>query len=99
MSFPDNRSTKADFAELAKALRERLNAIADHDHRDRDPAAHLQRLVNASNRIEMLATARTDRPLGPELRHYLERRSYSKALAWIEENIPGETPEARPRLS
>ena len=64
--------------ELAEALRERLAIIADEQSR-RDPERHMERLKNVSERIEQL-----ERQLGaqidPQLRHYLQRRSYSKAL-------------------
>jgi hypothetical protein len=69
---------------LAEALRERLEVIADHAHRDRDQAGHLQRLIDVSTRIELLAAALPPAELDPQFIHYLERRSYDKALAWIE---------------
>jgi hypothetical protein len=75
-----------DFTPLAEALRERLAVIADHAHRDRDQAGHLQRLVDVSTRIERLAAALPPGELDPQFSHYLERRSYDKALAWIEGN-------------
>lgn len=74
-----------DFTPLAEALRERLAVIADHAHRDRDQAGHLQRLIDVSARIEKLAAVLPSGDLDPQFSHYLERRSYDKALAWIEE--------------
>ena len=65
-------------AELAVALRERLDVIADEESR-RDPARHTERLREVSERIERLEKVlplQTD----PQLRHFLQRRSYSKAL-------------------
>jgi hypothetical protein len=79
MSFPDYES-------LASALRDRLTVIADHTHRDRDPTTHLQRLIDASGRIDELISMLPADALDPQFRHYLERRSYDKALAWIEES-------------
>lgn len=73
-----------DLAPLAASLRERLEVIADHAHRDRDQAGHLQRLVEVSGRIDSLIEALRSGELDPQFRHYLERRSYDKALAWIE---------------
>lgn len=73
-----------DLAPLAASLRERLEVIADHAHRERDQAGHLQRLVEASGRIDSLIAALPSSELDPQFRHYLERRSYDKALAWIE---------------
>ena len=69
---------------LAQALRARLEAIADHGLRDRDTAAHLKKLQEASEAIEASAAALPRVTVDPHLRHYLERRSYDKALAWIE---------------
>jgi nitroreductase len=69
---------------LAEALRERLAVIADHAHRDRDQADHLRRLIEASGRIDTLIAALPAQELDPQFRHYLEKRSYDKALAWIE---------------
>lgn len=70
--------------ELALALRHRLEVIADHELRDRDAAAHLKKLQEASQAIEHAAER-----LGknhPPLRHYLDCCSYNKALAWIEDS-------------
>jgi hypothetical protein len=74
----------APLATLAVALRERLSIIADHAHRDRDAADHLQRLMNVSQQIETLIAALPSHELDSQLQHYLEKRSYDKALAWIE---------------
>ncbi len=73
-----------DLNPLAEALRERLTVIADHAHRDRDQAGHLQRLIDVSGRIDALIAALPASELDPQFRHYLEKRSYDKALAWIE---------------
>jgi hypothetical protein len=73
-----------DLLPLAGALRERLAVIADHAHRDRDQAGHLQRLIEVSERIDALVSVLPSGDLDPQFRHYLERRSYDKALAWIE---------------
>jgi hypothetical protein len=75
-----------DFTLLAEALRERLVVIADHAHRDRDAAGHLERLIEVSGRIDALSAALPAEELDPQFLHYLERRSYDKALAWIEES-------------
>ena len=77
MSYPD-------LSGLAGALRERLAVIADHAHRGRDQAGHLQRLVEVSGRVDTLITALSAQNLDPQFRHFLERRSYDKALVWIE---------------
>ena len=73
------------FAELADALRERLAVIADRELYARDPAAHLEKLKAASEKITHLGAA-LPRPLPGDFAHYLQRASYEKALAWIEAN-------------
>lgn len=74
----------AELYSLAEALRERLAVIADHAHRDRDPSGHLQRLIDISTRIDSLVIALSPDELDPQFLHYLEKRSYDKALVWIE---------------
>lgn len=73
-----------DLIPLAEALRERLAVIADHAHRNRDQAAHLQRLIDVSGKIVGLINSLSAQELDPQFRHYLEKKSYDKALAWIE---------------
>lgn len=68
--------------ELASALRERINIIKDEESR-RDPERHIVRLQDVSTRIEALEQ-RLAPALDPQLRHFLQRRSYSKALEYLE---------------
>ncbi len=72
------------FAALREALRERRAVIADHAFRDRDPAAHLEALKGASERIQTLQ-AQLPAGVDPHFRHYLQQCSYDKALAWLGE--------------
>jgi len=78
----------ADFLELHKklhaALKARLDLVADHAFRDRDPAAHLVALKTAAARLDAEMTDLLPE-IDPTLRHYLERQSYTKALAWLGE--------------
>ena len=69
-------------ADLATALRERLAIIADEESR-RDPERHTQRLQQISERIERLEQ-QLPAQVDPQLRHFLQRRSYSKALELLE---------------
>jgi hypothetical protein len=69
-------------AELAEALRERLKIISDEESR-RDPEQHVKRLREISERIETLADA-LPQPIPPRLAHFLDRRSYDKALEFLE---------------
>lgn len=72
------------YQDLANALRQRLEVITDRDLYRRDPAAHLERLKAASERI---AALHAQLPTGadPQLAHYLQRCSYDKALAFVDE--------------
>jgi hypothetical protein len=69
--------------DLRGALRERLAIIGDEESR-RDEPAHMARLQAISERIDKLATA-LPRPIAPQLAHYLQRRSYDKALEYLEQ--------------
>jgi hypothetical protein len=68
--------------DLAQALRERLAVIHDEQSR-RDEAKHIARLRAISERIDDLHT-RLPKPLDPRLVHYLQRKSYDKALEFLE---------------
>ena len=68
--------------ELAAALRERLEIVADDESR-RDPERHLERLKTVSTRLEALE-GRLPHTIDPLLRHLLQRRSYSKALEYLD---------------
>ena len=67
---------------LAAALRERLSIIADTESR-RDPDKHMDRLKRVSEKIDALQAALPP-SINPRLKHYLEQRSYEKALALLE---------------
>lgn len=68
---------------LAEALRARLTVIADRELYARDPAAHLEQLKTASEKISHLG-AQLPTSADPRLKHFLERCSYDKALAFLE---------------
>ncbi len=68
--------------DLAQALRERLAVIRDEQSR-RDEAKHMARLKAISERIDNLQT-RLPKPVDPRLAHYLQRKSYDKALEFLE---------------
>jgi hypothetical protein len=69
-------------ADLAQALRERLAIIHDEQSR-RNPDAHMARLRTISEKIDELQAALPQR-IDPRLSHYLQQRSYEKALEFIE---------------
>jgi len=71
--------------DLALALRERLLVIRDEDSR-RDPAKHIDRLRAVSEKIDRLQDSlppSTD----PRLKHYLDRKSYDKALEYLQDRL------------
>jgi hypothetical protein len=68
--------------DLTQALRERLAIIRDEQSR-RDEAKHMARLRSVSEKIEKLQAA-LPQPVDPRLAHYLQRKSYDKALAHLE---------------
>ena len=65
-------------AELVDALRERLEIVADEESR-RDPVRHTERLREVSEKLERIEHLLPP-TIDPQLRHFLQRRSYSKAL-------------------
>jgi phytoene dehydrogenase-like protein len=69
-------------ADLAEALRERLAIIGDEESR-RDSDRHTERLREVSERIEQIER-NLPPTIDPQLRHFLQRRSYSKALELLE---------------
>jgi hypothetical protein len=69
-------------ADLKEALRERLAVIHDEESRG-DEAKHLVRLRDISEKIDKLQVM-LPQPIDPRLKHYLERKSYGKALEFIE---------------
>ena len=72
--------------DLVAALRERLAIIRDEKSR-RDAEGHMGRLQAVSDEIDKLQAA-LPRPLDPQLAHYLQRRSYDKALEFLEGVAP-----------
>ena len=72
----------APLTELADALRERLTIIGDEQSR-KDSDRHTARLRQVSEKIERLEQSLPSK-IDPELRHFLQRRSYSKALELLE---------------
>jgi hypothetical protein len=69
-------------AELRDALRERLAIIRDEESR-RNTDTHMARLRKISEKIEKLQAA-LPQPVDPRLAHYLQRKSYDKALEFLE---------------
>ena len=70
-------------SELIDALKLRISVIGDQELRASDPAAQLAQLQEVSQRITALQ-AQLPGGTHPQLRHFFERCSYDKALAWLE---------------
>lgn len=68
--------------DLREALRERLGIIGDKESR-RDEEKHMVRLRVISEKIDKLS-ATLPCPIDPRLKHYLQRKSYDKALDFLE---------------
>ena len=76
---------KNGLADLAEALRERLAVIRDEKSR-RDKTKHIARLRAVSEKIDRLQ-ALLPPSTDPRLKHYLERKSYDKALEYLEAEL------------
>ena len=65
---------------------ELLSALALLETRAKDPLSKTSKpsLLELFTQIEALQTQGMD-TLNPQLRHYLERKSYEKALGWLRE--------------
>ncbi len=68
--------------DLAAALRERVAIISDENSR-LDAEKHMERLRAVSEKIDNLAAA-LPKPIDPQLAHFLQRKSYDKALEFLE---------------
>ncbi len=72
----------ASLTDLVDALRERILIIGDERSRT-DPDRHTERLREVSEKIERIEQSLPAK-VDPQLRHFLQRRSYSKALELLE---------------
>jgi len=73
---------KKRLANLTEALRERLAVIRDEESR-RDEAKHIARLRAVSEKIDRLQESLPP-SADPRLKHFLDRKSYDKALQYLE---------------
>ncbi len=69
--------------ELMDLLKRREDVIADHSWRDRDPSAHLDALREVSEAISAWHSE-NQKQIDPQLRHYLQKASFAKALVHLE---------------
>jgi hypothetical protein len=68
---------------LIDLLKRRESVIADHPWRDRDSAGHLDALREVSEAITAWHQANQNN-IDSQLRHYLQKCSFAKALAHLE---------------
>ncbi len=80
---------KNSVVDLAQALRDRLTVIHDEQSRCNE-SKHIARLKAISERIDDLQT-RLPKPVDPRLAHYLQRKSYDKALEFLDGMITEST--------
>ena len=71
------------FDKLKHLLRKRIEIIADHEFRDNDPDSHLNALKEISESIEEHHHELQGK-ISPQLEHFLDNRSYNKALKFLE---------------
>lgn len=81
--MPTEKTHPEEMEKLRHLLKKRIDVIADHAWRERDPAAHLDRLCEVSEAISEIY-ARCKGTLPARFAHYMERMSYQKALAFLE---------------
>jgi hypothetical protein len=72
-------------AHLREALQERLAIIRDEESR-RYEAKHIARLRAVSEKIDRLRESLTS-SIDARLKHYLDRKSYDKALEYLETQL------------
>jgi len=74
------------YPELAQILEKRLAVIADHESRDRDPEAHLEKLTQVSNQITAWHEAHRNE-IDANLEHFLSGASFHKALEYLNTGV------------
>lgn len=70
---------------LTDALRRRMAVVADRGWYERDADSHLDALAEASREIDRSSeVVLRDTTASEKLKHYLVKKSYTKALQFIE---------------
>ena len=73
---------KPNLSRLEQLLHARLDVIADHALRDRDPAAHLDKLREVATALDA-EHQQLRATLPARLNHFMQQSSYQKALDFI----------------
>lgn len=71
------------YSKIRECLRRRLDLVADRAFFERDPKGHLEALKTVSEDLNTLARELPPES-DPQLRHFLGRASYVKALHWLD---------------
>lgn len=74
------------YPELTQILEKRLKVIADHESRDRNPDAHLEKLIAVSNEITAWHEAHRNE-IDANLEHFLSGASFQKALDYLDTGV------------
>ncbi|MCH2024763.1 MAG: hypothetical protein MK172_03390 [Verrucomicrobiales bacterium] len=75
------------FDKLKYLLEKRIEIITDHEFRDNDPESHLLALKEISESIEAHHHEIRDE-IPRQLQHFMDNRSYNKALEFLEKIHP-----------
>ncbi|MFV0338822.1 MAG: hypothetical protein ACK5LK_11350 [Chthoniobacterales bacterium] len=70
--------------EILKTLHERERIVRDREHYTRDQNGHMLKLMDCTRDLNLLAQ-KLPESTDPQLRHFLDRQSYEKAIHWLEE--------------
>ncbi len=77
-------SPKREAEELAEWLKKRVGVISDREWYQSDPEGHLRALATVSVEIDRLSLVLMgDTEVSPQLKHYLVKRSFEKALSFL----------------
>ena len=78
-------ATKQEVVQLGDLLRNRLRLISDREWYRRDSESHLRELSTVSEEIDRLSVILIgDREIHPQFKHFLAKKSFEKALQFIE---------------
>ena len=81
-------SPKREAEELAEWLKKRVGVISDREWYQSDPEGHLKALATVSAEIDRFSLVLMgDTEVSPQLKHYLVKRSFEKALSFLETGI------------
>jgi hypothetical protein len=81
-------AVSSEAVQLVGCLKKRLEVISDREWYRNDPHGHLKALASVSEEIDRLGgVLMGDRAISPQLKHYLMKRSFDKALIFLETGV------------